>query len=218
MGNKFRVITYIDGFNLYYSIKRLYQSENTPYPENAWREAIWLDLVKLSESFLTHNQELVAVKYFTARITKPAKKYHRQNTYLEALATLDKYRLFLGEYYYNTQECWYCHREFPNPKEKKSDVNLATEILIDAIDDNYDTAILVAADSDYETPLEVIKNRFPEKRIIVEFVKETFSYRLAELAKPYVFKIDRDRLASCQLPDEVISLSGAKLTRPASWK
>lgn len=218
MTKKFRVITYIDGFNLYYSIRRLYESEKTPYPKNAWREVIWLDLVKLSESFLTRDQELMAVKYFTARVTKPTAKYHRQNTYLEALATLGKYQLFEGEYYYNTQKCWHCHREFPNPKEKKSDVNLATEILMDAIDDHFDTAILVAADSDYETPLTVIKNRYPDKRIIVEFVQETFSYRLAELAKPYVFKIDRNRLLQCQLPDEIISPSGVTLKRPASWQ
>jgi hypothetical protein len=196
----------------------MYESEDSDYDKNRWREFIWLDVVKLSQSFLLPSQELVAVKYFTARVTHPRTKYHRQNIYLEALDTLEKYQKIEGEYYYNEKECWYCHKMFPNPKEKKSDVNLATELLVDAIDNNFDTAILIAADSDYEAPLKVIKERYPKKRLIVEFVETNFSYNLAELVKPYVFTITRDMLSKCQLPDKVTSLSGKTLKRPPYWK
>ncbi len=50
-----RVIAYIDGFNLYFGLKAM-----------GWRRYYWLDLFKLSRNLLKTNQELVAVKYFTA--------------------------------------------------------------------------------------------------------------------------------------------------------
>ena len=53
-----RVIVYIDGFNFYFGLKH-----------NAkWKKYYWLDIVKLFESFMRPNQELVAVKYFSANI------------------------------------------------------------------------------------------------------------------------------------------------------
>jgi hypothetical protein len=55
---KKRVITYIDGFNLYYGLK-----------EKGWKRYYWLDIRKLSESLLKPWQELNEVKYFTARIS-----------------------------------------------------------------------------------------------------------------------------------------------------
>ena len=217
MGKKFRTNVYIDGFNLYYSIKRMYESDETEYDPNRWREFIWLDPIKLSESFLNPVQSLSQVKYYTARVTKPRTKYHRQNAYLEALGTLDKLHVIEGEYYYNEKQCWHCGRVFPNPKEKKSDVNLATDFLLDAIDNNYDTAILVAADSDYEAPVKAVRERYPEKRLVVEFVETNFCYTLAQLAN-FIFFIKRDRLSNCQLPDVVELKSGHIVERPESWK
>ena len=54
---KQRVIVYIDGFNFYYGLKST----------TRWRKYYWLDIVKLFESFMRPNQELIAVKYFSAR-------------------------------------------------------------------------------------------------------------------------------------------------------
>jgi hypothetical protein len=51
MAAKYRAIAYIDGFNLYYGIRRMYENLFTPYDPLRWREAIWLDIVKLAESF-----------------------------------------------------------------------------------------------------------------------------------------------------------------------
>lgn len=46
---KQRVIVYIDGFNFYFGLKH-----------NAkWKKYYWLDIVKLFESFMRPNQELV---------------------------------------------------------------------------------------------------------------------------------------------------------------
>jgi hypothetical protein len=195
----------------------MYESDKTTYDPDRWREVLWLDLVSLAKSLLHPTQELVEVKYFTARVTKPPDKQRRQSNYLDALKTLAKLKIVEGEYQYNEKECWYCHRTFPNPKEKQSDVNLATEFLVDAIDDNYDTAIVIAADSDYRAPIEIAKNRCPDKRIIVEFVEANFCYTLSKLADKTFF-INRERLLSCQLPDSITLPSGYIINRPLSWK
>lgn len=75
-----RVITYIDGFNLYFGLR----SKN-------WRRYYWLDLVSLSGNLLKTQQQLDAVHYFTTRIRNNRHNtadMQRQNTYLEALGTL----------------------------------------------------------------------------------------------------------------------------------
>lgn len=65
MGQKQRVIVYIDGFNFYFGLK-----------SNAkWKKYYWLDIVKLFEMFMRPDQELVAVKYSRRNLTiltKPA--------------------------------------------------------------------------------------------------------------------------------------------------
>ena len=45
-------------------------------------------------------------------------------------------------------------------EEKGSDVNLATYLLLDAFDNDYDTAIVVSNDSDFIHPIEVVRRRF----------------------------------------------------------
>lgn len=54
---KCRVISYIDGFNLYFGLRA-----------NDWRKYMWLDLTKLSEALLLNNQALQHTKYFTSRV------------------------------------------------------------------------------------------------------------------------------------------------------
>ena len=50
-----KTIVYIDGFNLFYGLLR-----NTPW--------LWLDLEKFVRSLLTEKYDIVAIKFFTARI------------------------------------------------------------------------------------------------------------------------------------------------------
>ena len=83
-----RVTCYIDGFNLYYGLR-----------SKGWRRYYWLDLRAMSENLLRPGQRLVAVRYFTARVSpQPGniEKPVRQNTYLDALATLQDLHIHYG--------------------------------------------------------------------------------------------------------------------------
>ncbi|MBM3151434.1 MAG: NYN domain-containing protein [Chloroflexi bacterium] len=214
----FRTTVYIDGYNLYNGVRRMYKSPDTPYEADRWREVLWLDLVKLSESFLNPTQALTIVKYFTARITSPKSKMDRQSDYLDAVSSLPKNQIIEGKYHDNNLViCQHCGKTFFVSKEKQTDVNLTTELLVDAIEDKFDSAYLVTADSDYKAPLKYIKNKYPQKRVYMEFVETNFSNILARLTyRTYIIK--RDRLVACQLPDTVTMPSGYKISRPAKWK
>lgn len=70
---KQRVIVYIDGFNFYYGLRK----------DTRWKKYYWLDVVKLFEMFMRPNQELVAVKYFSARVDDIDKSF-RQNAFFSS--------------------------------------------------------------------------------------------------------------------------------------
>ena len=70
-----RVITYVDGFNLYFGLRN-----------KGWSRYYWLNIRRLAENLLDMpDYELQMTKYFTARVRYPASKVKRQGTYLEAL-------------------------------------------------------------------------------------------------------------------------------------
>jgi hypothetical protein len=200
-----KIITYIDGFNLYFGLK-----------SKKWKRYYWLDLQKLSENLLKPNQILSKTKYFTARISSPPGKVKRQGTFIEALMTLKNLEIFYGKYQSNTHECSRCKAIFPTPNEKMTDVNIATELLSDAFQNLYDTALLVSADSDLIAPIKKVLKLFPDKRIICAFPPDRFSIELAKTATEH-FTIGRKKLANSIFPDEVTKQDGFILKKPEKW-
>ncbi len=200
-----KAITYIDGFNLYYGMKA-----------GGLRRYYWLDLRMLSFQLLKPPQQLVEVKYFTARVSDPADKRKRQSDYLEALRTHCGIKPFEGQFLAKAVECHRCGNSWPKHEEKMTDVNVATEMLADAFQNRYDTAILVSGDSDLVPPIRAIKRLFPALRVIVAFPPNRYSRNLADTAHGHFF-IDEPTLGRSQLPDEVTKPDGYVLKRPPTW-
>jgi uncharacterized LabA/DUF88 family protein len=201
-----RVITYIDGFNLYFGLKT-----------SGWRRYYWLNLQLLSQNLLRAGQTLERTKYFTARIADPPDKQRRQNTYLEALGSLDKFTVYYGKYQLNPRQCRKCGFEEKVPNEKMTDVQLAVELLADAYQDTFDTAILISADSDLTPPIVMVKKLFPEKRIVIAFPPNRSSKELAKVARSH-FVIGRGIFAKSVFPLEVRNPDGYILKCPDRWK
>lgn len=131
---KERVIAYIDGFNLYFGM--LDSGFNTK----------WLNVRKLVENILQPNQELIVVKYFTSRVGNNPDKQKRQSTYIDALEA-EEVKIYYGHYQRDTVECNRCRNIWADYNEKMTDVNIATQMLIDAYQDKYDMAMLISGDS-----------------------------------------------------------------------
>ena len=97
-----------------------------------------------------------------------------------------------------------------------TDVNIAVELLGDAVDNAYDTAIVVSADSDLVGPIKAVLGRYPSKQIVVAFPPERSSNHLSQVATKD-FTIGRKKLKDSQLPNQVAKPDGYVLTRPPTW-
>jgi uncharacterized LabA/DUF88 family protein len=202
---KEKVVVYIDGFNLYFGLK-----------QKDWKRFYWLNLYLLSHNLLKENQELVSVKYFTSRVAAPPDKVKRQGTFIEALETLDGLEIFYGHYQSNYKKCKNCGYGEYIPNEKRTDVNIAVEMLCDAYQNLFDTAILISADSDLTAPIRKIRQLFSNKKVIIAFPPARYSFALAQIVDGYL-NIGRKTLLKSIFPDNVIKKDGFILKRPPEW-
>lgn len=200
---KIRTITYIDGFNLYYAIKDL----DRPILK-------WVDLWKLSESFLRKNETLEAVNYFTAYATWMPDKMLRHRMYTKALMEQGVDIVF-GKFKDKFLTCRKCGRTYQTKEEKETDVNIAMALVTDAFQDKYDRAILITADSDLRPPVDIVRKHFPNKEVFV--ASPPGRYRQARGLQPK-YEIKPGRIANSLLPKEVKDDDGNTVaTIPAEW-
>lgn len=202
-----RVVAYVDGFNMYFGLR-----------EAGYRRHYWLDVAALAQQLLIPGQVLVASHYFSARIRdngRNAADRKRQNDYLEALAEQGIGCQF-GHYLEKPKTCKACGATWKDYEEKKTDVNIALQLTLDAFDNAYDVALVVSGDSDLSPPIEVLRARFPGKRFVVAFPPKRHSNELKRVANGHLF-VGEDALRASQLPNPVRKASGHELWRPAGW-
>ena len=202
-----RAIVYIDGFNLHYGMRAAYRGRHE-----------WLDLQALAQNLLRPRMELVKVKYFTAAakgIASGGKR--RQEIYLKALQThCGKLETFYGNFLTKTMLCRECGKAYTLHEEKKTDVNLACEILNDAYQDHFDCCYVVSGDSDLVPPIASLNRHHPGKRSVVCHPPRRKNTELCGTASAW-YPISRQMLARSQLPRTVMLPSGRPLTRPTEW-
>ena len=204
-----RVIAYVDGFNLYFGLKA-----------KGWKKHYWLDLNGLAASLLKPGQTLASVHYFTSRIRANGRNVadmQRQSDYLDALATLPSLTIHYGHYLQKSRRCHSCGATWVDYEEKMTDVNIAMQLLADAFDGHFDTALVISADSDLTTPVRQVRARFPAKRVIVAQPPGRNSVQLAGAATA-AFTISETKVRQNQLPAAVTTASGYVIQRPAHWR
>ena len=204
-----RVNVYVDGFNLYFGLR-----------EARFKRYYWLDLQALATSMLLPGQVLGAVHYFTARLRangSNADSIHRQSDYLDALASFPALTIHEGHFLAKSVMCHSCGATWTTFEEKMSDVNLAVQLLLDAADGLFDTAIIVSGDSDLSTPVRRVLARFSAKLVLVALPPKRHSAELKRVASGS-FSIGEDKLRRCQLPDPMLTSAGVSIHRPALWR
>jgi uncharacterized LabA/DUF88 family protein len=200
-----RVVFYINGFNLYFGIR-----------ENNWQRYYWLDIEKLAKAFVLKDDQLVDVKYFTARVSSPQDQVGRQSTYLDALSSCTNTRIIYGQFKSQKKRGNACRQWFYNSSEKKTDVNIATEMLTDTFQDKFDKAYLVSGDSDLVPPILKIRELFPSKIVNVVFPPKRFTEEL-KLATHSSLYIKKRNLRRALLENPSISKSGQYYNKPIEW-
>ena len=97
-----------------------------------------------------------------------------------------------------------------------TDVNIATNIIVDAFNDSYDMAMLVSGDSDLTPPIKAVHGLFKNKRVFIAFPPKRHNSSMSIIAKGSL-SIGRKKLVDAQFPEIVISKTGYKLNRPNNW-
>lgn len=200
-----RVIVYIDGFNLYFGMR-----------EANLDNCRWLNVEKMVRKLLQPHQELVEIKYFTSRVSNNPDKQKRQSTYIDAIEAIGV-KVFYGNYQDGKEECRRCGHVWRTAKEKMTDVNIATSMIVDAYNDRYDMVMLISGDSDLVPPIKEIHSNFNHKRVLVAFPPKRHNASMALVVKGSL-TIGRKTLVDSQFDEEIKSKTGCLLKIPKSWK
>ena len=200
-----RVFAYVDGLNLHHGML-----------DARLHNARWLDLWAMCATLPRPGQRLSLVRYFTARIRDDLSAAKDQAVFIDALLARGGVEIDFGYFLATSVECRQCGFVRPRNEEKRTDVNMVVRLLEDAFDDRFDLAIVVSADSDFVAPIESVRRRFPDKRVMVAFPPKRRSAQLRRAADA-AHHLSGPTIRSSRLPDPVIAASGVELRAPREW-
>ena len=201
------------GFNLYYRALK-----DTPFR--------WLDLRKLAETLFPYD-DFHRVCYFTARLdARPGNpnQPRRQLIYLRALTALPGLDIYYGVFRSGVKR-----RPLVDPKqgplshvlvrdseEKGSDVNLATRLLVDGFNGEYEQAVVVSNDADFAGAMRYVRDDLGLRVTLVNPDPRNSSPRELADAATYVKRLWKSHLRRSQLPDILRDEVGV-ITKPVEW-
>ena len=168
-GHYVRTIVFVDGYNLYYGLLRKSKFK-------------WLDLVTLfSDHVLDINSQLIEVRYYSApllgRLCDDADSPQRQRIYWQALRKHcgGRLKIIEGNFARTTPFLRLAAPIADLPThtpvqvfalaEKKSDVNLAVDMMDAACNQHAEQIVLCSNDSDFAPALSLIRMRYPGLKI-----------------------------------------------------
>lgn len=206
-----RTIVYIDGFNLYYGAVRA-----TPSLK-------WLDIARFCRLLRPHD-DIRLIRYFSALVDGPSRS--NQQVYLRALSTTPLVEIILGKFKLKNVKCGVtacsspANKWYKIPEEKRTDVNIAVFMLDDAYQDACDQFVIMSGDSDLVPAVNMIRSRFPKKRLVV-YVPSRDPGRGAAVELRTSAHVDRTLplglLLPSQFPDQLPDGAGGLLARPSNW-
>jgi uncharacterized LabA/DUF88 family protein len=204
---------YIDGFNLFYGLLK-----GSSYK--------WLNIESCFEKIYKHD-EITSIKYFTALVK--GEGLARQQVYLQALRTLSKVEIILGNFKGKLMTCGVSDCDHPNKtfrvfEEKRTDVNIAIEMLHDASKQSIERFILVSGDSDLVPVLHMLRRDYPAVNLIVlipakrsKTMKDRYIASEIREAAHHARLLDLSYIRTSQFADLVLSSTGIELYKPIEW-
>ena len=203
---------YVDCFNLYYGIR-----SRGPYK--------WVNVRALCQVLLP-NSQINHVRCFTARVSsrpQDPNQHMRQQVYIRALGTIPGLSVHYGHFLSAPRAMPAAPLPVAGPptmvqvvktEEKGSDVNLATYLLCDAFDSDYETAVVISNDSDLTTPIDIVRRKFGRDVVVLNPQRKQ-STELKKVASS-IQDIRAGALARSQFPPQLTDAHGI-ITKPALW-
>ena len=223
-----RAIFYIDGFDFYdLALKAKPQYK-------------WLNPKALADGIVHDDTTVACVKYFSARVSEEISKsaHKNHNRYLRALMTIPAIDIILGKFVVREKSVTLTPEEQHSlnrnkvlasiAEEKRTDVNLASHLIYDACNDNFDIAYVITNDTDFIEPIRMVKEIIGKPIVIVaprtSFVgggKSKFGTSVPESklkrAASETYFINDSLLGDSQFPDEIHKKNGKIIRKPQKW-
>lgn len=199
---------YIDGFNLYHSIDALGNDRLK-----------WLNLWKLAVSFLRPEDSLNRVMYFTAYMKWEPEKFQRHRAYVAALEA-SGVECIISEFQKTKRHCRQSNRSCGFHDEKKTDVEIATRILVDCHNGDIGRIILLTADSDQVPTVAAVRGVYTDTTITIACPpgRKRIARELCSVAHDFR-EISEGRLLQCLFPRDVKDENGKTVARsPAKYQ
>jgi uncharacterized LabA/DUF88 family protein len=205
-----RTIGFIDGFNLYHALVRKNSQGEMPYGKYRW-----LNYRKLIQEYLEPQDELKEVYYFTAIYPGDIARKGRHNGFIRIQMDLGV-NVVRGRFREVDRFCRLCNQIYKAHEEKRTDVNIAVNMVRLAYEDAYDKAILISADSDLVPVLDTIKLAKPGITSLVVLPIGFSGIALSHSASFTLFMKEND-LRNCLLADPYITKNGTPISCPLTW-
>lgn len=216
-----KTIVYIDGFNLFY--RALKGGPNK-----------WLDIHALCVAALPKDCDVVAIKYYTARVSGKINPNSPkdQQSYLSALASIPNLSAYYGSFQVTEKISYLAQPLFfqptptrtalPSPRfakvvkteEKGSDVNLGVHLVRDAFTGAFEQAAILTNDTDLLEPMKIVAQEAKLPVILLTPVNrpakslEILASSVRHIA-PYI--------STSQFPNPVIRQDGKEIHKPTTW-
>ena len=195
-----RVSVYIDGYNLYHAIDDLKPKEN---------HLKWVDLWALSETLVLPGEAVITVKYFSAYANWKGDSLGRHQKYVTALK--EKGVEFInGRFKKKRVKCKKCDKRFYTREEKETDVNIGVHLMADGLQDRFDRALVISADTDLNGAVDLTRTETVGKQI------DIFALKRKNNNSKDLCKVSMTKLRNSLLPAEIIC-DGKKIIRPKEY-
>jgi uncharacterized LabA/DUF88 family protein len=196
-----KVIVYVDGFNLYHAIDDLEKDHLK-----------WVNLWQLSEKLIRPNETLCAVKYFTAYATWRPESYRRHERYVAALETVGVTPV-IGHFKAKSVRCQaVCKQNYTTHEEKETDVNIGIHLVADALNNRFDRALVISADTDLNPAVTLTRTEAAGKYVDIVAPPNRMNRNSAAL-----FAITKGKISNSLFPATLNLSNGTVIIRPTKY-
>ena len=218
-----RVAFFIDGFNLYHSLRDA--AHELGIDEKGTK---WLNMHGLCAKLLPRigqssshpgSAEITSVRYYTAiashRLARDRHVVGRHRRLIKCLQDVGV-QVFTAGFKEKWSTCKKCHEEYLGHEEKQTDVALAVDAVRFALKGECDIVVFVTGDTDVIPAIETIREFAPNVEVwnVAPYKRDQMEI---EQRAHGSHRLDIDDYTRSQFDDVVTLSDGKKITKPDEW-
>lgn len=208
---------FIDGFNLYHSLKDAIKKTN-------YSKVRWLNIYSMCDHFIkqpargfvTDSLSCECIHFYSARPKHAFPDTRKRfDLYMDCLRNTGL-EVHLGKYRKRTATCKICKQTYTYHEEKETDVAIGVGIIQNVCNHNLDAIIVISGDADLIPAYKVIKEMRPStiRMVALPFAR---SLKVVKNAVDHHFNITPAIYAQHQFADPLVLPDGRVISKPLNW-